>query len=82
MIWKSAWTVRAATPVAGYSIIGSFGAVVSLIIVLAMANVAGGTKKSVVSAAVFVAYSVGNIVGPQLIKSQTKAENTSNTQPW
>jgi hypothetical protein len=72
MIWRSSWTRRAATPVAGYSIIGAFGAVVSLIISLGMSNVAGATKKSCMAAAIFVAYCVGNIVGPQLIKSQTK----------
>jgi MFS family permease len=71
MIWRSEWTRRAPTPVAGYSIIGTFGAVVSLIISLGMANVAGSTKKSCMAATIFVAYCVGNIVGPQLIKSQT-----------
>ncbi|KAF2641996.1 allantoate transport protein [Massarina eburnea CBS 473.64] len=72
MIWKSDWTYHAPTPVAGYSIIGTFGAVVSLTIVIGMSNVAGATKKSCMAAAIFVAYCVGNIVGPQLIKSQTK----------
>jgi MFS family permease len=36
MIWKGDWTYHAATPVAGYSIIGTFGAVVSLTIVIGM----------------------------------------------
>jgi MFS family permease len=75
MIWKSDWSYHAATPVAGYSIIGTFGAVVSQTIVVGMSNVAGGTKKSAMAAAIFVAYCVGNIVGPQLIKSQTKAQH-------
>lgn len=75
MIWKSEWSRRAALPVAGYSIIGTFGAVVSLVIVLGMGNVAGATKKSAMAAAVFVAYCVGNIVGPLLIKSETKGEH-------
>ncbi|ORY16356.1 major facilitator superfamily domain-containing protein [Clohesyomyces aquaticus] len=75
MIWKSKWTHHAAAPVAGYSIIGTFGAVVSQTIVLGMSNVAGATKKSAMAAAIFVAYCVGNIVGPQLIKSQTKKEH-------
>ena len=70
MIWKSDWSYHAATPVAGYSIVGCFGAVVSLIISTAMANVAGNSKKSFMAAAVFVAYCVGNIVGPQLVKSE------------
>ena len=73
MIWKSGWTHHAPTPVAGYSIIGTFGAVVSLMICIGMANMAGATKKSAIAVAIFIAYYVGNIVGPQLIKSQTKA---------
>lgn len=72
IIWKSSWTHRAAAPVVGYTIIGFFGAVVSLIIILGMSNVAGATKKSLMAANIFVAYCVGNIVGPQLIKLQTK----------
>ncbi|MCJ1454410.1 hypothetical protein MMC28_004763 [Mycoblastus sanguinarius] len=71
MIWRSTWTHRAATPVAGYTIIGFFGPVVSLIISIGMANVAGATKKSCTAAAIFVAYCVGNIIGPQLIKTQS-----------
>jgi MFS family permease len=75
MIWKSEWSYHAATPVAGYSIIGTFGAVVSQTIVIGMSNVAGATKKSAMAAAIFVAYCVGNIVGPQLIKSQEKGRH-------
>ena len=75
MIWKANWTYHAALPVAGYSLIGTFGAVVSQTIVLGMSNVAGATKKSAMAAAIFVAYCVGNIVGPQLIRSQTKREH-------
>ncbi|KAI9718361.1 MAG: hypothetical protein M1812_004082 [Candelaria pacifica] len=71
MIWKSTWTHRAATPVAGYTIIGFFGPVVSLIISIGMANVAGATKKSFMAGSIFVAYCVGNIIGPQLIKTPT-----------
>ncbi|TPX14705.1 uncharacterized protein E0L32_005100 [Thyridium curvatum] len=75
IIWRSEWTYRAAAPVVGYSITGFFGAVVSLIITVGMSNVAGHTKKSFMAATIFVAYCVGNIVGPQLIKSQTKARH-------
>ncbi|SPO04328.1 related to allantoate transport protein [Cephalotrichum gorgonifer] len=75
MIWKSKWTHHAALPVVGYSITGFFGGTVSLIITIAMSNVAGQTKKSFMAATVFVAYCVGNIVGPQLIKSQSKADH-------
>jgi hypothetical protein len=75
MIWKSEWTYHAATPVAGYSIIGTFGAVVSQTIVIGMSNVAGATKKSAMAGTIFVAYCVGNIVGPQLIKSEEKGRH-------
>ncbi|KAL8711958.1 MAG: hypothetical protein Q9220_003654 [cf. Caloplaca sp. 1 TL-2023] len=72
MIWKSNWHHRRPpVPVAGYTLIGFFGPVVSLIISTGMANVAGATKKSFMAAAVFGGYCVGNIVGPQLIKTQT-----------
>lgn len=40
-----------------------------------MSNVAGQTKKCFMAATIFVAYCVGNIVGPQLIKSQTKSRH-------
>lgn len=75
MIWKSSWGHKPVTPVAGYSLIGFFGPVVSLTISLGAGNVAGETKKSFMAAAVFVAYCVGNIIGPQLVKSQTKAHH-------
>lgn len=59
LIWKSEWSYHAAAPVVGYSITGTFGAVVSLIITIGMSNVAGNTKKSFTSATIFVAYCVG-----------------------
>lgn len=75
IIWKSTWSHRAAAPVVGYSIIGAFGAVVSLVISVGMANVAGATKKSAMAAAIFVAYCVGNIVGPLLVRSENKSRH-------
>ncbi|KAH7114438.1 major facilitator superfamily domain-containing protein [Dendryphion nanum] len=75
IIWKSEWGHRPAAPVVGYSIIGFFGPVVGLIVTLGAGNVAGESKKSFMASAVFVAYCVGNIVGPQLVKSQTKAQH-------
>lgn len=75
IIWKSEWYYRAAAPVVGYSILGFFGVPVTLTIGLGMSNVAGNTKKSLMAANVFVAYCVGNIVGPQLVRSQTRAEH-------
>ncbi|KAK4158366.1 major facilitator superfamily domain-containing protein [Chaetomidium leptoderma] len=75
IIWKSEWTYRAAAPVVGYSITGFFGGTVSLIITVGMSNVAGHTKKSFMAATIFAAYCLGNIVGPQLVKSQTRPEH-------
>ncbi|KAF2815379.1 MFS general substrate transporter [Mytilinidion resinicola] len=75
IIWKSKWGHRPAAPVVGYSLIGFFGPVVGLIVGLGAGNIAGETKKSFMASAVFVAYCVGNIIGPQLIKSQTKSEH-------
>ncbi|KAH7159655.1 major facilitator superfamily domain-containing protein [Dactylonectria estremocensis] len=75
IIWKSEWSYQAAAPVVGYSITGFFGGTVSLIITVGMSNVAGHTKKSFMAATIFVAYCVGNIVGPQLVWSQTKAQH-------
>lgn len=75
MIWKSTWGHKPVTPVAGYSMLGFFGPVVSITISLGAGNVAGETKKSFMAAAVFVAYCVGNIIGPQLVKSQTKSRH-------
>ncbi|KAH8174510.1 major facilitator superfamily protein [Sarocladium implicatum] len=72
IIWKSEWGHRPVAPVVGYSIIGFFGPVVSLTVALGAANVAGETKKSFMASAVFVAYCVGNIVGPQMIRTETK----------
>lgn len=72
LIWKSDWYYHAAAPVAGYSITGTFGAVVSLIITVGMSNVAGHTKKSFMAATIFVAYCVGNIIGPLLVNSKTR----------
>lgn len=59
MVGKSEWSYHAATPVIGFSITGTFGAVVSLIITIGMSNVAGHTKKSFTAATIFVAYCIG-----------------------
>jgi len=75
MIWKSTWSYHAAVPVVGYTIIGFFGPVVSLIIVAGMSNVAGQTKKGLMASNIFVAYCVGNIIGPNLIKTQSKSRH-------
>ena len=71
LMWQSAWYHRAPAPIIGFVLIGFFGPVVSLTITVGMSNVAGQTKKSFMAATIFVAYCLGNVVGPQLVKSQT-----------
>lgn len=75
IIWKSQWGYHPAAPVAGYAITGFFGPAVSLVITLGASNVAGATKKTVMAATVFVAYTVGNIIGPQLVNSKTQDQH-------
>lgn len=75
MIWKSSWYRKAATPIAGYSILGTFAPVTSLVVSIGMVNVAGNSKKSFMAAATFTFYCVGNIVGPLLIKTQTVGQH-------
>ncbi|KAG8427371.1 hypothetical protein J3459_006766 [Metarhizium acridum] len=75
IIWRSEWTHHAAAPVVGYTLTGFFGGTASLTISIAMSNVAGHTKKSFMAATTFVAYCVGNIVGPQLVWSETKEDH-------
>ncbi|EXJ78359.1 hypothetical protein A1O3_09520 [Capronia epimyces CBS 606.96] len=75
MIWKSSWYEHAGTPIAGYTIIGTFAPVTSLIVSMGMANVAGNTKKSFMAAATFVLYTVGNIASPFFIVYETVGEH-------
>ncbi|KAI1627613.1 MFS transporter [Exophiala viscosa] len=75
MIWKSSWYEHAATPIAGYTIIGFFAPVTSLIVSMGMANVAGNTKRSFQAAAIFVFYTVGNIASPFFIVSETVGQH-------
>lgn len=75
IIWQTEWGIRPPAPVVGYSIVGFFGPVVGLVVAIGGANVAGSTKKSFMASTIFVAYCVGNIVGPQMIRSDTKAQH-------
>lgn len=50
----------------GYYLLPGFSATYVLSLGMIQANVAGRTKRGVVTAALFVAYCVGNLVGPQL----------------
>ncbi|KAB8254209.1 major facilitator superfamily domain-containing protein [Aspergillus pseudonomiae] len=50
----------------GYYLAIGFSATYVLSLGLIQANIAGRTKKTVVTAALFIAYCVGNLIGPQL----------------
>lgn len=75
LIWKSTWSHHAAAPVVGYALIGFFGITVTQTFSLSMSDVAGGTKKSITAATVWIGFVVGNIVGPQLVRSQTRQQH-------
>ncbi|EKG17446.1 Major facilitator superfamily [Macrophomina phaseolina MS6] len=53
----------------GYYLLPGFSATYVLSLGMIQANVAGRTKRSVVTAGLFVAYCVGNLAGPQLFLS-------------
>jgi hypothetical protein len=71
MIWRSTWTHHAGTPLVGYTLLGIFAPVTSLILSMGMANRAGASKNSFQIALIFIFYDIGNIVGPQLVKTPT-----------
>jgi hypothetical protein len=50
---------------------GLLAPVISLIVSIGIGDVAGASKKSFQAALIFIFYDVGNIVGPQLVKTQT-----------
>lgn len=75
MIWKSNWYHHAATPLAGYTLLGFFAPLTSLIVSIVMSNVSGASKKSFAAALTFVFYTIGNIVGPQLVITQTVSKH-------
>lgn len=64
LIWKMDQGETAAQMV-GITIGAVFGVNIPLALSVISSNVAGFTKRSVISALLFVAYCIGNIVGPQ-----------------
>ncbi|KAK0448770.1 major facilitator superfamily domain-containing protein [Armillaria borealis] len=66
MVWKGSWIHRA-LPLWGYYLVASFGAPYVLVLSLAAANVAGGTKKAICSGMIFIGYNVGNIIGGYIV---------------
>jgi threonine/homoserine efflux transporter RhtA len=49
----------------GLAFVAAFAANIPLCLSIVTSNVAGSTKRSTISVAIFAAYCVGNIVGPQ-----------------
>lgn len=66
ILWKGPWQQRGLS-VFGYSLLPIFAAPYILVLSLASANVAGGTKKACATGAIFIGYNVGNIIGPYLV---------------
>ncbi|KUJ21321.1 MFS general substrate transporter [Mollisia scopiformis] len=54
------------TRLMGYCLLSAFSANLPLVLSLVASNTGGFTKKTTVNAMIFIAYCVGNIVGPQL----------------
>lgn len=81
MIWKASWSEGGATPLAGYTLIGFFAPVTSLIVSMGMANVAGNSKKSFMAGATFVMYCVGESSCIAREKEEIESKSTSFSSP-
>ncbi|KAJ9107150.1 hypothetical protein QFC19_002810 [Naganishia cerealis] len=66
MCWKGNWANKA-VPLAGYYLLPTFGAPFVLLLGWSTANVAGGTKQAISSAAIFVGYNLGNIAASYIL---------------
>lgn len=62
---------------AAYYITSTAAAAFTLILSMISSNVAGQTKKSVVSSMMFIGYCVGNLIGPQIISLDQAPRYTS-----
>ncbi|GAA5942843.1 uncharacterized protein JCM15063_002810 [Sporobolomyces koalae] len=71
IIWGSSWHHRG-VPLFGYYLLPTFGAPYVLLLSLASSNIAGSTKKSLTTGAIFVGYNVGNIVAPYTVFTDEK----------
>jgi hypothetical protein len=60
---------------------GVFAVNIPLSLSLVSSNVAGFTKRSVISALIFVAYCVGNIVGPQFYLAEEEPDYPVSLNP-
>ncbi|KAJ9119271.1 hypothetical protein QFC24_005742 [Naganishia onofrii] len=66
MCWKGNWANKA-VPLAGYYLLPTFGAPFVLLLGWSTANVQGGTKQAISSAAIFLGYNLGNIAASYIL---------------
>lgn len=78
MIWGSSWQNKA-IPLAGYYLIPIFGAPYVMLLASAAANVAGSTKSTFTSGAIFVGYNAGNIASAYILKPSEAAQHYPTT---
>ncbi|EJT96617.1 MFS general substrate transporter [Dacryopinax primogenitus] len=78
IIWRASWHPPGVA-LFGYYLLPIFGAPYVLLLALASNNIAGGSKKACATAAVFVGYNVGNIVGPYLVNTAQAPEKYRTT---
>ncbi|CAO1616673.1 unnamed protein product [Parajaminaea phylloscopi] len=81
LIWSSNFHTShgAATALAGYYLLPIFGAPYVMLLSSLAANVAGSTKASFASGAVFVGYNVGNIASSYILKGSEAKHNYRST---
>jgi len=80
LIWKLDADNKAGR-LTGLTFGGVFAVNIPLSLSLVSSNVAGFTKRSVISALIFVAYCVGNIVGPQFYLASEEPDYPVSPRP-
>ncbi|GAA5827780.1 hypothetical protein JCM5353_006415 [Sporobolomyces roseus] len=78
IIWGASWDHRG-VPLFGYYLLPCFGSPYVLLLALASQNVAGSTKKSVSTGAIFVGYNIGNIIAPYTVFTSERPEKYKST---
>lgn len=78
MIWGSSW-VNKGVPLAGYYLLPIFGAPYVMVLSSAAANVAGSTKATFTSGAIFVGYNAGNIASAYVLDASEAPQHYPTT---
>ncbi|KAM0790032.1 hypothetical protein ACM66B_005361 [Microbotryomycetes sp. NB124-2] len=71
IIWLASWE-RRGVPLFGFYLLATFGAPYVLLLAMSARNVAGGTKKSIASGAIFLAYCCSNVAAPYTVLTPEK----------